>query len=47
MKLLQGQFISNVAHLQDNILEGIGWKQEPGITGFVALSMCLTHLTIA
>lgn len=33
--------IPSVALMQDNILEGFWWKQEPGVTGFIALSNVL------
>jgi hypothetical protein len=33
--------IPTVALMQDNVLEGFWWKQEPGVTGFVAISNVL------
>ena len=34
--------IPALAQMQDNVLEGFWWKQEPGVTGFIAISNVLT-----
>lgn len=34
--------VANLALLQNNVLEGFWWKQEPGVTGFIAIANVLS-----